>query len=256
MPSDEVPIGDAVRIVGAARRVTVLTGAGISTDSGIADFRGPQGLWTRDPAAERRSDLTHYLADPEIRAAAWRARLALFEAGHQPNAGHRALVELEQQGRLQALVTQNIDGLHQAAGSAAALVHEVHGSVASVACVGCGRHAPMDEALARVRAGDADPACPTCGGIQKSTTVLFGESLDPDVLDAALMAAVDTDVLLTVGTSLAVGPVNQMVPQAARAGVPVVILNAEPTELDELADVVVHAAIADALPALLGVRGS
>src|SRR5690606_14419061 len=154
-------------LVAAARRVVALTGAGISTDSGIPDFRGPNGVWTRDPAAEKASTLSHYVADPAVRRAAWRNRLDSPAWRAEPNAGHRALVELERQGRLHTLVTQNIDELHQRAGSDPGRVVEVHGTMRRVTCLSCGETAPMERALDRVRAGEDDPDCRSCGGILK-----------------------------------------------------------------------------------------
>ena len=191
----------------SARRITVLTGAGISTDSGIPDFRGPNGVWTRDPEAEKLSTLQYYVADPDVRRRAWqeRARHPAWEA--RPNAGHAALVELERQGRLRALLTQNIDGLHQRAGSSAGVVLELHGTVHEVACLTCGERTPMRAVLERVEAGEPDPACPLCGGILKSATISFGQALDAEVIAAAARAAADCDVFLAAGTSLTVHPV-------------------------------------------------
>src|SRR5688500_5739105 len=160
-----------------SRCVVVLTGAGISTESGIPDFRGPQGLWTRNPAAEKMATLQHYMADPEVRKAAWQNRLASPAWTAEPNAGHRALVALERRGTLDLLVTQNVDGLHQRAGSSPERVVEIHGTMREVTCMACGMRAPMERALARVRAGEADPPCRTCGGILKSATISFGHGL-------------------------------------------------------------------------------
>ena len=251
MTPDE-PIATLRRWVDDARRVVALTGAGISTDSGIPDFRGPQGVWTRNPQAERQATLQHYLADAEVRRAAWRARLEHPAWTARPNAGHRALVALERRGTLHALVTQNVDGLHQAAGSGPDRVVEVHGTLHRVTCWSCGRRAPIAEALERVRAGEADPRCPACGGIQKSDTISFGQALVPEVIDRALRAATEADLLLAIGTTLEVQPVAGMVPLAARAGARVAIVNAAPTAMDELADLVVRAPIGEVLPAICG----
>jgi len=243
----------AAALLGAAASIAVLTGAGISTDSGIPDFRGPNGVWTRDPDAEKYSSIDHYLADPDLRVRAWRFRMENPAWTAVPNAGHRALVELERQGRLELLVTQNIDGLHQAAGSAGGTVVEVHGSIRRAKCTACGWQGDMVAVMDRVRAGEADPPCERCGGILKSGTVFFGESLDPVDLERAFAAAVSADVLLCVGTSLAVYPVAQMVPLALGAGVPVVIVNAEATPFDDDATVV-RGSISEVLPALLSRR--
>jgi NAD-dependent deacetylase len=236
-----------------ARRICVLTGAGISTDSGIPDYRGPNGVWTRDPDAEKLVTLSYYLRDPEIRRRSWLMRRELATAEVSPNAGHAALAELEQQGRLRALLTQNIDGLHQAAGSTGVL--ELHGTVHEVVCTGCGHRMPVAEVLARVDAGEPDPACPVCGGVLKTATVYFGEALDAEVMDAAAQAAADCDVLLTVGTSLGVYPAAGLVEVAAAHGARVVVVNAEPTPYDGLADLVVREPISQVLPRLLAAAG-
>ena len=239
----------------AARRICVLTGAGISTDSGIPDYRGPDGVWTRDPDAEKLVTLGFYLADPEIRRRSWLMRQALQDADPQPNAGHAALVDLERQGRLRALVTQNIDGLHQAAGSSPELVLEIHGTVHEVVCVGCGHRTPMSAALARVAAGDPDPACLACGDVLKSATVYFGQMLDERVVQACTAAAADCDVFLAVGTSLQVWPAAGLADVALRSGARLVVVNAEPTPYDDVADLVVRERIGTALPRLMAPGG-
>jgi NAD-dependent deacetylase len=236
----------------SARRICVLTGAGISTDSGIPDYRGPQGVWTRDPDAEKLVTLSYYLADPEIRRRSWLMRRELQAAAARPNAGHEALVDLERQGRLRALLTQNIDGLHQAAGSSPGQVQELHGTVHQVDCTDCGDRTSMAAALDRVAGGEPDPACAVCGGVLKSATVYFGQALDVDVIDAAAAAAADCDVFLAVGTSLGVHPAAGLVEVAAAHGARIVIVNAEPTPYDGWADLVVREPISDALPRLLG----
>ncbi len=246
------PIQQARAWVDAARRIVVLTGAGISTDSGIADFRGPQGVWTINPAAEKQSTLQHYLADPQVRQAAWRSRLAHPGWTAQPNRGHRAVYGLERRGKLHALVTQNIDGLHQRAGHAADRVIEVHGTMLRAMCWDCGRRWPMPEVLDRVRAGDPDPACPDCGGILKSDTISFGQALVPEVIDRAMAAATQADLLLAVGSTLQVYPVASMVPLARDAGARVVIVNNQATPMDPLADAVLRGPIGELLPAVCG----
>lgn len=229
----------------------VLTGAGISTDSGIPDFRGPSGLWTKDPEAEKYSSIDHYLSDPELRVRAWRYREANLSVPVEPNDGHRALVELERSGRLDLLVTQNIDGLHLAAGSDPDLVVEVHGTNRSARCTSCSWTGPMTEVLERVRNGEPDPACTVCGGILKSATVFFGESLVEADLDRSFDAAARCDVLVCVGTTLQVYPVALMAPLALASGSPLVIVNAEPTAFDDDA-LVVRGSISDVLPTLVG----
>ena len=234
-----------------ARRVAVLTGAGISTDSGIQDFRGPQGLWTKDPAAEKAAHISHYLSDPSVRERAWRTRADSPALAAEPNAGHRALVDLERSGRLHTLVTQNVDGLHLLAGSDPDKVVEVHGTMREVMCLDCGDRAPMQKAIDRVRAGEADPPSRSCGGILKSATISFGQNLVPDDLARAMAAARATDLLLAVGTTLSVFPAADMVPLAVAHGAPVVIVNAEPTAMDDLADVIVRGSISEVLPAVV-----
>ena len=230
----------------------ILTGAGISTESGIPDFRGPQGLWTRDPDAEKLSDIRYYRADTRIRQKAWLARMAQVDANPQPNDGHRAIADLERRGRLHALITQNIDGLHQKAGNSPERVIEVHGTVLKVVCLQCGWRGPMQETLDRVRAGEPDPACRTCGGILKSATISFGQNLVPEVIDRALRVAEEADCFIAVGTSLQVYPIAGAVPSAKSAGARVIIVNAQPTPFDSIADAVLRERIGAVLPQLLG----
>lgn len=233
-----------------ATRVVALTGAGISTESGIPDFRGPQGVWTKNPKAERLSNIHYYMADPEVRRLSWQSRLDHPAWQARPNAGHRALVDLEARGTLHALVTQNIDGLHQLAGNSPERVIEVHGTLRDVMCMACGWRGPMGPVLDRVRAGEEDPPCKACGGILKSATVSFGQSLVPAVIARALRATEQSDVLLAIGTSLQVYPVASAVPIAKAAGARVVIVNADPTPFDDIADAVLRQPIGEVLPAL------
>lgn len=252
-----LPIADASAVTAArgilagAERVTVLTGAGISTDSGIPDFRGPNGVWTKNPKAERTSNIEYYVRDPEVRRLAWQGRIAWMEREVEPNPGHLALVDLERSGRLHQLVTQNIDGLHQAAGSDPDLIVEVHGTMRDVVCLSCGDRRPTGPVLDRVRAGDPDPVCEICGGMLKSATISFGQNLVPEDLDRADRAARECDVLLAVGSTLSVFPVAAMVPMAHQAGAKIVIVNGSSTEMDGLADVVVVGSISDVLPAIV-----
>jgi NAD-dependent deacetylase len=233
-----------------ASRIVALTGAGISTESGIPDFRGPQGVWTKNPKAEKLSNIHYYMSDPEVRRLSWQQRL-VHPAWHAtPNSGHRALVDLERSGRLHALITQNIDGLHQRAGNSSDKVIEVHGTVHEYICMTCGNRGAMQGVLDRVRAGEEDPACTDCGGILKSATISFGQQLVPEVIDRALDAAGKADLLLAIGTTLQVYPVAGAVPHAKSAGAHIVIVNAEPTALDDMADVVFRQQIGDVLPAL------
>lgn len=238
--------------IDAARRIVVLTGAGISTDSGIPDFRGPQGVWTRNPAAEKLATIQNYLSDPEVRKAAWRGRLEHTAWSARPNAGHLALVQLERRGKLHALITQNVDELHQIAGNSRDKVIEVHGTIRRVMCWRCGERTPMEDALARVRGGEQDPACLSCGGILKSDTISFGQALVPEVIDRAMRVAGEADLMLAVGSTLQVYPVAGAVPLAHEAGARIVIVNLEPTGMDHLADAMLAAPIGEVLPAICG----
>lgn len=230
-------------------RITVLTGAGISTESGIPDFRGPNGVWTRDPKAQAMFTLQNYVADPELRRTAWRNRAEHPAWAARPNVGHLALVDLERAGRLRALITQNIDGLHQKAGSSDVI--ELHGTLYGVECLSCGQRTTMAAALERVAAGEQDPPCRTCGGILKSATISFGQTLDTTVLRRAQEAARDCAEFYAVGTSLTVQPAAGLARLAARQGARLVIVNAEPTPYDDLADLVVREPIGQVLPDLL-----
>jgi NAD-dependent deacetylase len=243
-----------------ARRVVVLTGAGLSTDSGIADFRGPQGVWTKNPEAEKMATLQAYVSDPELRARSWQNRLTSPMWSASPNAGHRALVDLERSGRLDLLVTQNIDGLHQKAGSDPARIVEIHGTSLDVMCLSCGDRQPAEPVHDRVRAGEADPTCTAtlpgddaavCGGILKSATISFGQSLVAEDLFRAEEAAANCDLLLAVGSTLAVFPAAGLVPVAVRHGAVAIIVNGGPTDMDGLADVVLRDSISECLPALV-----
>jgi len=233
-----------------ATRIVALTGAGISTESGIPDFRGPQGVWTKNPLAEKLSNIHHYMSDPDVRKLAWQSRLDHPAWRAEPNAGHGALADLERRGRLHALITQNIDGLHQRAGNSAGKVIEVHGTMREVMCMSCSWRGPMQETLDRVRAGEDDPPCVRCGGILKSATISFGQPLVTSVINRAFRAATEADLLIAIGTSLQVYPIAAVVPEAKTRGARVVILNAEPTPFDEAADAVLTQPIGEVLPVI------
>jgi NAD-dependent deacetylase len=235
----------------AASQVSVLSGAGISTESGIPDFRGPQGVWTRNPAAQALFTIDSYLADPAVRETAWRNRLAHPAWEARPNAGHRALVTLERSGRLRAIVTQNIDGLHQRAGSDPERVIEIHGTLFEVECLTCGRRTRMRDNLDRVESGEPDPLCLVCGGIQKAATISFGQPLKLDVLRAAQRAAQQCDVLLAVGTTLQVQPAAGLAQVAVAAGARLVIVNSDPTPYDGIASALLREPIGETLPRLV-----
>lgn len=252
---DDADFAAIAGMIDAARRITVITGAGISTGSGIPDFRGKNGLWTKNPAAEKASTLSVYLSDEEVRRASWQARVQnLMRNQFAPNVSHRSLVALEAAGRLRAVVTQNVDGLHEAAGHAEGMVIPVHGSWAYSRCWTCRDRLPMAETLERVIAGDPDPKCLRCGGILKSDTILFEEPLVPEVIDAAMTAAEECDVLVAIGTKLSVTPAANVVPRARAAGARVIIVNNEPTDRDRYAHGHVRGDIGELLPALVGYR--
>ncbi len=248
MSDDSEVLDQIANWLRGADYVTALTGAGISTESGIPDFRGPQGVWTKNPEAEKTAQLSYYMGDSEVRKKSWqnRTRSEMFTA--KPNAAHHALVDLERKGALHALVTQNVDGLHHAAGQSPGIVVEIHGNVREVKCMSCGWHGPMEETLDRVRAGEEDPHCLECGGILKSATISFGENLVPDDLDRSQLVAARAEVFLAIGTSLVVYPAAGLPEVALRNGARLIILNAEETPFDPLADAVVREPLGAVLP--------
>lgn len=246
-------LGEIASWIRDSGSVAALTGAGISTESGIPDYRGPQGTWTRDPEAEKLSDIHYYMNYPEIRARAWKARLAHPVWDAKPNAGHQALAVLEENGNLHAIVTQNVDGLHQLAGTSPEILVEIHGTLRDVMCMNCGERAPMHRALDRVRFGEEDPPCRTCGGILKSATISFGQSLIEDDIDRAFRIAASCDVLLAIGTTLVVYPVAHMADIALERGARLVIFNGESTPYDRVAHAVVHAPLGSTLEQLAAV---
>ncbi|MEU2597841.1 Sir2 family NAD-dependent protein deacetylase [Streptomyces hirsutus] len=231
--------------------VALLSGAGISTDSGIPDYRGPSGLWRKDPEAEKLVTYEYYMGDPEIRRRSWQMRRKNRALQAEPNAAHRAVAELERSGVPVRVITQNVDGLHQLAGMPTRKVLELHGSARSTVCTKCHARGPMEDALARVEAGEDDPSCPECGGILKSATVMFGERLDPVVLHDALAITKACQIFVAVGTSLQVQPAAGLAGVAADHGARLIIMNAEPTPYDDRADEVVREPIGTALPELL-----
>lgn len=237
----------ARELVAGARRIVALTGAGISTDSGIPDFRGPNGVWTKNPQAEKQATIQNYVADREVRKASWQARLHHGAWKATPNAGHEALVALERRGVLHAIVTQNVDGLHQRAGNSHEKVIEVHGNIHGAICLTCGWKGRMQDVLDRVRAGEEDPACHECGGLLKSDTISFGQPLVPEVIDRALEVAEECDLMIAIGSTLRVYPAAGLVPSAKSAGAGLIIMNADPTPFDAIADIVLRGSISAAL---------
>ncbi len=238
-------------LVRNARRIVVLTGAGISTESGIPDFRGPQGVWTKNPAAEKTATLQYYVGDPEVRKQAWRNRVEspLWDA--EPNAGHIALAQLSEKAALHTLVTQNIDGLHHKAGTPPEVIVEIHGNVREAKCLSCDWRGPMEETLDRVRAGEDDPRCEVCGGILKSATISFGENLVVADLERSQRAAAGSDLFVAIGTSLGVYPAAGLPEVALANGASLVIMNAQETPFDRWADAVVRDQLGDVLPAIV-----
>lgn len=242
----------AVReLILASDSITVLTGAGISTDSGIPDYRGPQGVWTKDPDAEKLVRYDYYMADPDIRRRSWLLRRDNPARLAQPNAGHRALVDLERSGRLLGLITQNVDGLHVRAGNSESKVIELHGTMFHVVCTECGHRTTLEENLVRIAAGEDDPRCEVCGGIQKTATVMFGQALERRTLERAAIAAQVCDVFLAVGTSLQVEPAASLCRVARESGAKLVVVNADETPYDAVADAVLREPIGEVLPQLV-----
>ncbi|MCT9006699.1 SIR2 family NAD-dependent protein deacylase [Streptomyces rhizosphaerihabitans] len=231
--------------------VAILSGAGISTDSGIPDYRGPNGLWRKDPEAEKLVTYEYYMGDPEIRRRAWQMRRKNRTLQAEPNAAHRAVAGLERSGVPVRVITQNVDGLHQLAGMPARKVLELHGTARSFVCTGCHARGPMEDVLARVDAGEDDPRCLTCGAILKPATVMFGERLDPVVLGQAAAITKACQIFIAVGTTLQVHPAAGLAGVAADHGARLVIVNAEPTPYDEIADQVIREPIGTALPKLM-----
>jgi len=246
----EQAIADVRGWIGAAKRIVAITGAGISTDSGISDFRGPEGVWTKNPEAEKMATLQYYVADPALRERAWKHRIESAMWRKEPNDGHRALVEIEKRGTLHAIITQNVDGLHQKAGNSPERMIEIHGTMADYACLSCEDRGPIGVVLDRVRAGEKDPHC-KCGGILKSATISFGQDLVHEDLLRLQKVSSECDLMLAVGSTLSVFPAADAVPIARQSGARVVIVNGSPTEMDPLADAVLRGSISEILTRLV-----
>lgn len=242
----------AAEMIAGARKIVVLTGAGISTDSGLPDFRGPKGLWTLNPEAEKASNIKNYVNEPDVRVLNWKLRAdGQLWANVAPNDGHRALLPLQDRGVLHTLVTQNVDELHQMAGIDPELVVEIHGTTRKAGCLDCDYLTTMEAVLDRVRAGEADPGCPDCGGIMKSATISFGQALVAEDLTRAQLAADDADLLVAIGSSLTVNPIASIVPRAVRGRARLIIINGQETPFDMIADAVVRGSISEVLPKLI-----
>jgi NAD-dependent deacetylase len=235
--------------LGEYRRIVGFTGAGISTESGIPDFRSPGGVW----ATNRMIEFDEFCASRAARVEYWRQKAAVWPGmrSAEPNAGHRAFVELERRGRLSALITQNIDGLHQRAGQSPGLVIELHGTMAEALCLDCGDRTPIDAALGRVLGGEAAPDCEHCGAPLKPATVSFGQAMPAREVERAVSACRECDLLLAVGSSLVVYPAASLPLLAKESGARLVIINRTPTPLDEIADLVLREEIGTAMPRLI-----
>lgn len=230
-----------------SRRGVAFTGAGISTESGIPDFRSPGGVWSRHQPVMFQD----FLADADARRRYWQIRresVPSFMAA-EPNAGHLALAKLEEQGRLVAVVTQNIDELHQRAGSRRVL--EVHGTAMKVYCLSCDKRWSCEEIQTRLESGEDVPACDACGGLLKSMTVSFGQELPAEVWQASMQLCRQCDLFLALGSSLVVQPAAQLPETAKRSGAKLVIINRDPTPMDDLADLVIHASIGETLSGVM-----
>jgi NAD-dependent deacetylase len=237
-----------IDLAARARRIVALTGAGISTESGIPDYRGPGGVWER----QAPPTIGDFLENPDTRRAYWEGRRTRYPelAAAQPNDGHRALARWEQAGRLTTIITQNIDGLHQKAGNTPDRVIELHGSAHRIRCFDCGTIWPSAVIQARLEEGESLPACEVCGGILRAATILFGEALPKEALERAVEAARGCDLMLVVGSSLIVNPAAQLPVLAKRSGASLAIVNRTPTPLDALADVTHRGEAGPALSAI------
>jgi NAD-dependent deacetylase len=246
------PLDHLAQLITAARRIVVFTGAGISTESGIPDFRSPNGIWSR----QRIIYFDEFVRSREARIEAWtrlldgRPRLM----GATPNAGHRAIARLAEEGRVTEVITQNIDGLHQASGVPHDRVIEIHGNATFAKCLACATRHEFDEIEPAFRATGEPPTCRSCGGIVKSATISFGQAMPEEEMARAAAAARACDLFLAIGSSLVVYPAAGLPMAAKRSGAKLVILNRDPTELDDHADLVLNAEIGPTLGRIVGVN--
>lgn len=245
----EQQLESAAELMRGARKIVVLTGAGISTESGIPDFRSPGSTWLKNPPVS----YPDFINKPEARRQYWQTRRGLSAQvlAARPNAAHRALLELERREMLLGLVTQNFDGLHLDVGHDPARVVEIHGTSREAACTLCGIRAPIEEILRQIDAGEHDPQCPHCGGYMKSATILFGQHIPADVLARAKELAENCDLFLVVGSSLQVSPAAHLPLLALKRNAPLLIVNLMPTPLDSSAAVVIQEKAGLVLPRLL-----
>ncbi len=249
MLSLEQQLQDTAELMQQAKRIVALTGAGISTESGIPDFRSPGSIWQQQPPVSYHD----FISKPEARQQYWQTRRSLSGqvAAARPNAAHLALAELERKQLLQGIITQNFDGLHHDAGNNADRIIELHGTSRAAACTQCGKRSSIKELQQRIDAGEVDPSCPDCGGYRKAATILFGQRVPEAVLTRARELTLSSDLLLVVGSSLKVTPAATLPHLALNNDVPLIIINLQPTPLDDYADVVFHEKAGDILPPLV-----
>jgi len=247
---DEEQIGRVAEMITQARRIVVFTGAGVSTESGIPDFRSPGGLWTKFDPEDFTID--RFLDSPETRRRQWRLLLAgglLKDAS--PNAAHAAIAELETLGRLDCVITQNIDNLHQKAGNDPGRVYELHGNLHWIRCLACGGRYPLREILGESGASPDPPSCRRCGGMLKPDVIFFGEALPDATLREATHRANTCDLMIVVGSSLVVYPAAYMPFYAKQSGAKIVIVNLTPTPADRTADAVIRASAGEVMGRIL-----
>lgn len=249
--SDGDPASPLASLLLNASRAVAFTGAGVSTESGIPDFRSPGGVWSRNPPIP----FGEFVASREARARYWKQRLELYPdfASARPNAGHIALARLERAGYLKGVVTQNIDGLHQMAGSRR--VVELHGTTRVVACIECGKEWKPDDVHARVTRGDEAPDCDQCGAPLKSKTISFGQAMPEGPMEEARALTEACDLFVVIGSSLVVEPAASFPRLAKRRGAALVIVNHTPTPLDALADLLIRDSIGRTMEAVLSAMG-
>ncbi len=245
-------VDELKRLIGEAKRIVAFTGAGISTESGIPDFRSPGGIWTK----YRPIEFQDFLASEEMRRESWRRKFATDETMRkaEPNAGHRALARLVGEGKMLAVITQNIDGLHQASGIPDDKVIELHGNSTYAACLDCKRRHELDWVKQIFDDNETLPKCMACGGILKTATISFGQAMPEDAMDRAHDATAEADLMITIGSSLVVYPAAGFPVMAKRLGARYVIVNREPTDQDEIADLVINAEIGATLSKAVGVN--
>lgn len=246
-------IESAIAVLRPAAKILVFTGAGISTESGIPDFRGPDGLWSKVDPDDFHID--RYRSSPELRIRGWRMHLdgELWGARStvRPNTGHEAIKRLADADRLAGVVTQNVDGLHLVSGLDDRQVAELHGNVRKSLCLDCAQVWDTETVLAWVEAGELDPACPDCGGMVKTATVMFGEILPQEEMEKAMEFLAVADAIIVVGSTVSVSPASDVVMYGGYLSLPIVIINQGPTEADEQAAIKIDAAIGEVLPGLV-----